>query len=92
MNFNITSEAEAYIKQKGQAAMITMASSGGCCGGGIPIPHIEVGTPKNLALFETAQVNSVTIYFDKGFHKAKGIKIELEKLLCFKRLTIEFVE
>ncbi len=65
MEFQISTAAANYIKQKGGEIIIFKGSLMGCCGGTMPTPMLEVGHPRRpLENYRALEQAGVTIYQD----------------------------
>ncbi|PRR76625.1 CC/Se motif family (seleno)protein [Clostridium thermopalmarium] len=93
MRFEITHEAEQYIKNNGNSAMVLLGNITGCCGGGggMVIPEIDLRTSKDLSGYDQIIIGDINIFVDKRIDSKKKIEISLGKFLWIKSLSVELV-
>ncbi len=92
MEIHLEHEAEKYIMQKGQVAMVILGSMSGCCGGSAPIPKIELSSPKDLSKYDEKKIGEIVLFVDKELTNIKEIHITFARLLWAKKLSVEITE
>ena len=89
MRIKISNEAEQYIKENGNSAMILLGNVTGCCGGAAQMSQIHLGSPENPLGYERNSIGDITVFVDKRLETEKQINIFLGRLLWLKRLSVE---
>ncbi|ABR49404.1 hypothetical protein Amet_3266 [Alkaliphilus metalliredigens QYMF] len=80
MEFQIESEAKAYIVEKNQAIMIMLSSISGCCGGAAPMAkEVNIGLSK-LFYFKKLNETKITSIFNSIYYFLSYSKFPIEAL------------
>jgi len=92
ININISPEAAGFIKKKGGKLIIFQGTLSGCCGGSLPSPMFEVGSPRRpLDSYQSLNESGITVYSDNELIESKGTaQISLERTLWWQSLSFNY--